>query len=271
MAELHFLTGISDSLYALINGLSGRSWLFDTLVALPMGNPLIKAAPVAACFGFAWYTTGDDDAVRKRRGTLMVTLLTLLAVVAVTRPLSNSIFIPRPFIQSQSIFELEKGELIEAPKRTHQVPLEGEYRDRYAAVTRGDVVPNDLGSFPSDHAGFYFALALGIFLAHRRAGTVALAWTLIVILFSRIATGMHSPIDIAAGAGIGAFLLVTLQFLFRRWGGRPLGLLAAWTLRYPGLSAGLLFLTLFEVASTLENAREAAGTLKDAMIRIAGA
>ena len=268
---MDFLIAISDAVYAAINGLSGRSWLFDTLVALPMENPLVKAGPVAACFVFAWYKAGDEDAIRRRRTALMITLLSLLAVVAVTRSLSNSIFIPRPFIQSQTLFELEDGALVEAPKRAHRVPLEGEYRGRYEEAARGDVVDNDLGSFPSDHAGFYFALALGIFLAHRLAGTVAIAWTLCVILFSRIATGMHSPLDIVAGAGIGAGLLLALQLLFRRWGDLLLRPLSGWTLRYPGLTGALLFLVLFEAASTLENARHGAGVAKDALMRIAGA
>ena len=105
----------------------------------------------------------------------------------------------------------------------------------------------------------------------RRAGIVAIAWTLCVILFSRIATGMHSPLDIVAGAGIGAGLLLALQFVFRRWGDIVLRPLSGWTLRYPGLTGAFLFLVLFEAASTLENARHGAGVAKDALIRIAGA
>ncbi len=265
---MEFLIAISDRLYEAINGLSGRHWLFDTLLALPMQNPLIKAGPVAACFAFAWYAQGDEAAIKRRRQILMVTLLSLLVIVAATRSLSNSIFIPRPFIQSQSLYELEDGALAEAPRRVHRVPLEGEYRGRYQAMTRGDIVANDLGSFPSDHAGFYFAMALGIFLASRKAGAIALGWTLLVILFSRIATGMHSPLDIAAGAAIGAGVLLLLHFVFRRWGERLLAPLSGWTLRYPGLASALLFLILFEATSTLENARHAAGTMKDAVVRI---
>jgi membrane-associated phospholipid phosphatase len=268
---LDLLNGISESLYLVLNGLSGRSWLLDTLIALPVENPLVKAGPVAACFAFAWYSPGDEGMLRRRRGILLVTLLSLVAVVAVTRPLSGSVFIPRPFIQSQTVFELQDGALVEAPRLAHRVPLEGEYRDRHAALARGEVVQNDLGSFPSDHAGFYFALALGIFLACRLAGYVALGWTLFVILLSRIVTGMHSPLDIAAGAAIGGSVLLALQLLFRRWGYRLLNLLAGWTLRYPGIAGALLFLVLFEATSTLENARHAAGVMKDSVERLAGA
>lgn len=267
---MDFLIGLSDWIYAGLNGLSGRSWLFDTLIALPMENVLVKAGPVGACFAFAWYAAGDEAAVRRRRATLLVTLVALLFTVAATKTLSGSIFVPRPFIQSQATYQLEGERLVEAPRRAHRVPLEGEYRDRHQAMARGDVVQNDLGSFPSDHAGFYIVLALGIALACRAAGLVALAWTFGVILLSRIVTGMHSPLDIAAGGLIGASILLLFHFVFRRWGGRLLDPATGWTLRWPGLTSALLFLILFEAASTLENARHAAATAKDAAERLAG-
>ena len=70
---------------------------------------------------------------------------------------------------------------------------------------------------------------------------------------------------------VGAGLLIALQFLFRRRGDVLLRPLSGWTLHYPGLTAALLFLVLFEAASTLENARHGAGVVKDAVFRIAGA
>ena len=267
---MDLLVRISDWLYAALNGLSGRSWLFDTLVALPMDNVLVKAGPVGACFAFAWYSAGDAASVRRRRGVLLVTLLSVLFTVAATKTLSGSIFVPRPFIQSQDTFQLEGERLVEAPRRAHRVPIEGEYRERHRAMARGDVVQNDLGSFPSDHAGFYIALALGILLACRRAGLVALGWTLLVILLSRIVTGMHSPLDIAAGGLIGAAILLAFQLGFRSWGARILQPVTGWTLRWPGLASALLFLVLFEAVSTLENARNAGGTAKDIVGRLAG-
>ena len=267
---MDLLIGISDWVYAALNGLSGRSWLLDTLVALPMDNVLVKAGPVGACFAFAWYSASDEATVRRRRSILLVTLIAVLFTVAATKTLSGRIFVPRPFIQSQVTYQLEGERLVEAPRRVHRVPIEGEYRDRHRAMTRGDVVQNDLGSFPSDHAGFYLALALGILLACRHAGLVALGWTLFVILLSRIATGMHSPLDIAAGGAIGAALLLLFQFGFRRWGRPVLDPVSGWTLRYPGLASALLFLVLIEAVSTLENARHAGGTARDVVERLVG-
>ena len=57
-------------------------------------------------------------------------------------------------------------------------------------------------SFPSDHASAAFGIAVGILLVHRRAGYVFLT-TAVLIAVSRVATGMHYPTDVMAGAAIG--------------------------------------------------------------------
>jgi hypothetical protein len=57
-------------------------------------------------------------------------------------------------------------------------------------------------SFPSDHASAAFGIAVGILLIHRRAGYLFLS-VAVLIAISRIATGMHYPTDVLAGAAIG--------------------------------------------------------------------
>jgi undecaprenyl-diphosphatase len=58
-------------------------------------------------------------------------------------------------------------------------------------------------SFPSDHASAAFGIAIGILLVHRRAGYLFLV-AAVLIAASRVATGMHYPTDVLAGAAIGA-------------------------------------------------------------------
>jgi undecaprenyl-diphosphatase len=58
-------------------------------------------------------------------------------------------------------------------------------------------------SFPSDHATAAFALAVAIFLYHRRAGWLMLAMAAIVSL-SRVMVGIHYPSDVLAGALLGS-------------------------------------------------------------------
>jgi len=261
---------LSDWLYLLLNGLAGRSWLFDTMVSLPLDNALVKAGPIGACFVYAWWAGGGESDTRRRRSILLVTVASLVFVMATTKIIGDQVFQPRPFAHSQQSWHLEDGRLVETAKLPYRAPLNGGVANRYRALTRGEVEQNDLVSFPSDHAGFFVALALGIFLASRRAGGVALAWTGAAILLPRIVTGMHSPLDIAAGAAIGAAWLFAFQFAARparRWALEPL---TGWTLRHEALAAALLFFVAFESANVLTNVRDLAGTGEEIVDHVAG-
>jgi membrane-associated phospholipid phosphatase len=264
MGELvDMLVHASNSAYGALNALSGQSWTFDTLVALPIDNPLVKAGPLGALFAYAWYAvTGADEKLRRRR-VLLGTLLSLCVVLGITKGLGAEVFLPRPFVLSQNVYVVEDGALAPAERLDYSVPLAGGSRDRFESLQRGEAVDNDLVSFPSDHAGFYTAFALGILLACRMAGLLALAWTFGVILLSRIITGMHSPLDIVAGASIGAAALLAVQWAWARLPKRLGNAAGNLTISYEGLSSALLFLALFEVVSTLVNARALAESARD--------
>ncbi len=250
------LTNISDALFQLCNSIAGRSQLLDTLIALPMTNQLVKAAVIGGCFFAAWHGTQDEAITHRRRRILLITLIACVFVIATTKTLSKTVFLPRPFIQSQKAFHLEGEQLVESKRLAYRVPLDKDSQTDYQKLRDGDILPNDLGSFPSDHAGFYVTLAVGIWLASRWIGTLALAWTFLAILGSRVITGQHSPLDILAGAGIGIVILLLCQVVigtgFRRW----LEPLVHWTMRHTALSSALLFVALFEAANTLQNLRE---------------
>jgi membrane-associated phospholipid phosphatase len=267
---MDLIVRLSDWLYLFLNGLAGRSWLVDTLISLPLDNNLVKAGPIGACFVYAWWSGGDEGDTRRRRATLLVTVASLLFVMASTKTIADGFFQPRPFVHAQQAWHLEEGELVATPRLAYREPLNGGIRNRYEALKRGEIERNDLGSFPSDHAGFFFALSLGIFLASRRAGAVALAWTGAAILLPRIVTGMHSPLDIAVGAGIGAVVLLALQFVAGRaprWALEPL---AGWTLRHEALAAALIFFVAFESTNVLTNVRDLAGTGEAIIEHVAG-
>jgi undecaprenyl-diphosphatase len=261
---------LSDWIYLALNGLVGRSWLFDTILSLPLDNNLVKAGPIGACFVYAWWSGGDEADVRRRRATLLVTVASLLFVMATTKTLGHQFFLPRPYVHAQQAWHLEQGRLVETPRLAYREPLNGQVRERTESLKRGDIDPNDLVSFPSDHAGFFVALALGIFLASRRAGAVALAWTGLAILLPRIVTGMHSPLDIVAGGLIGAIVLLAVQFVARRTQQWALEPMAGWTLRHEALAAALLFFVAFESTNVLTNVRDLAGTGQDIVAHVAG-
>ena len=71
------------------------------------------------------------------------------------------------------------------------------------------IAPSADSSFPSDHATAAFAIAVALFLRHRKAGWIALAMATLVSV-ARVAVGTHYPADVAAGAVIGTVAALVL-------------------------------------------------------------
>jgi undecaprenyl-diphosphatase len=71
------------------------------------------------------------------------------------------------------------------------------------------ISPSPDPSFPSDHAAAAFAIAVSIFLRHRKAGWLALAMAGTLAL-SRVAAGTHYPSDVAGGALLGTLAALLL-------------------------------------------------------------
>ena len=91
-------------------------------------------------------------------------------------------------------------------------------------------------SFPSDHATAAFAIAVALFLRHRKAGWIAVAMAT-VLAVARVAVGTHYPGDVAAGALIGATAALVFWHPSVR---RPLHRLAEWAGRtYEAVLASL--------------------------------
>ena len=81
--------------------------------------------------------------------------------------------------------------------------------------TFGDVVPlfakQDF-AFPSGHATFFMALAVAIFFYHKKAGYLFMFFAVLIGL-ARIASGVHSPLDVLGGFVLGAIIARTLNYL----------------------------------------------------------
>ena len=54
-------------------------------------------------------------------------------------------------------------------------------------------------SFPSDHAGLFYALATTIFLVSRRTGIIMFIYVTLVVIVPRLYLLLHYPTDIMAG------------------------------------------------------------------------
>lgn len=71
------------------------------------------------------------------------------------------------------------------------------------------------GSFPSGHAAFFFALAMGVYYYHRVWGIIFFL-AAISIGGGRVAAGLHWPSDILGGAVVGILSAILINFLFKK-------------------------------------------------------
>ena len=255
------MTDLNNQLSLLINSVAGRSWLFDNVVAFFLDNDLAMAGVIGCCFLAAWYGGKTTEGTNARRKILITTLIAAVCVIATTKVLSHTIFLPRPDIQTQKIYRLEGDQLVEMKRMPVRIPLDEASQKDHRALLSGDVQTNDLGSFPSDHAGFFITIALGIWLASRRLGLVALGWTVFVILAAKMISGQHTPIDIAAGGAVALVELSLIQYAAQQRFGKLLDKLTPLTLRYSALSSAIIFAVAFEMSSTLIHVRAFFGLL----------
>jgi len=255
------LSELNDRLLLLVNGMAGRSWLFDSVVAFFQDNDLAKAGVIGCCFLAAWYGGKTANGTLDKRKILIATLVAAVFVIGTTKVLSHTIFLPRPAVESRKIYHLEGDRLVLMKRVPVRVPLDESSQKDHRDLLSGDVQTNDLGSFPSDHAGFFIAISLGIWLASRRLGWIALGWTVLVILTGKMISGQHTPLDIAAGAAVAIAEVSIIQFAARKQLGSLFDKASGWTLRYSALSSAIIFAVAFEMASTLVHVRAFLGLL----------
>lgn len=70
-------------------------------------------------------------------------------------------------------------------------------------------------SFPSGHATFFFALAMSVYLYHKRAGTVLFVCAALISI-ARVLAGVHYPIDILGGAVLGILVVYAVHKVAKR-------------------------------------------------------
>ncbi len=82
-----------------------------------------------------------------------------------------------------------------------------------------DLVPlfvyGGYNSFPSGHATLFAALAVAIYLHHRKVGAIFIFLAFIIAL-ARVIAGIHFPIDILVGWTLGGLSSYTVYYVFTR-------------------------------------------------------
>ena len=157
-------------LFELINRHAGHTPVLDTIARLLVCDYLLPTAMALIVAGL-WFAGSTLSERRPNQRAVLQAGVSLLLTNALVK-LSNLVYFrPRPFAM-------------------YDVNLLF-YR------------PSD-SSLPSNPAAAGFSLALAVWLTHRRAGgailVLATVWSL-----ARVYCGVHYPLDVVAGAAVGAF------------------------------------------------------------------
>lgn len=162
------------SLYKSINGLSGSAVPDEIFRFVAERFPIVLGALIALLFLIPWRHRREQ----RRCGAVFGTVAAALALL-INQPISHAVGRLRPYIAHPATAHL----LI---ARSHDA------------------------SFPSDHATGGFALACGMFLYDRVAGTVLFLLAALLAV-ARVYVGTHYPSDVVGGAAIGTAVALLLR------------------------------------------------------------
>jgi undecaprenyl-diphosphatase len=162
------------SILTFLNQFAQRSPRFDECVAFLSDSNLLKGGVIVGMMWWVWF--GNED-VRRKREVLLATLIASIPALIIAKTLTVVTFRVRP---------------LNEPRLALRIPH---------TVTQTDW--QQFSSFPSDHAVLFFAIAVGILIASRRAGWFALFYVSAFICLPRMYLGEHYATDILTGAAIG--------------------------------------------------------------------
>jgi undecaprenyl-diphosphatase len=204
-----------------INRLSHRSPTIDEFIVMVGNNNFLKGGVVVAVIWWIWFRDEEE------RQFVVVGVIAGFLGLLVARVLTHVIFRARP---------------LNNPQLSFPVPCELSRR-----------VFEGVGSFPSDHAVLFFALATGIFLASRRLGWLMFTYVSVVICLPRIYLGIHYPTYIRCGAAIGIGLACLCNLSAIR---KPVTICALrWADSKPALFYPFFFLLTYQIADLFEPVR----------------
>jgi undecaprenyl-diphosphatase len=222
------MNSFDSSIVSFFNDFAQRWHALDETMVFLSESSFMKGGLALALLWWLWFRKPADGP--DRRDYVLSALVACVAAVLIARLLAVSLpFRERPMVASAQHFVLPYGS------------------------DAGDLA--GWSAFPSDHAVLFFALAMGVFQAHRRFGTVAFLWAAVVVCFPRVYLGIHWPTDILAGAalGVGVAWLVARQTIRDAIARPALRLLD----RYPGAFYAAMFLATFEIVNLFGDLREA--------------
>lgn len=216
-----------------VNSFARQSGTFDGLIVLVSVNQLLKSAPLFIIYWFAWFRTDRDTG--KRRESILLSFVACLVALAIAR--FFAIVLP-PRLRP-----------IDDPELHFIRPFGMEAMDLKA-----------WSSFPSDHAVFYVALAVGVFAISRRLAWLALAYVIVLVLAPRLYLGLHFMTDLVAGGLLGAAIMWMAQRTYgSRSASRPLLARGVhWSEQHPAAFHVIAFLVTWQMAVLFDDLRNLA-------------
>ena len=162
-------------LFQLVNRHAGRIPALDAIMRLLVSDYLLPTAIGLITAGL-WFAGSTPAARRPRQRAALQGGVSLLLANALVKLANLVYFRPRPFA-------------------THEVNLLFYH-------------PSD-SSLPSNPAAVGFSVAVAVWLTHRQTGgtmlILATLWSL-----ARVYCGVHYPLDIVAGAGVGGLAAILI-------------------------------------------------------------
>ena len=240
------LVGLFDradfSVLAFLTGFTGRFPLFDHLVNAISRLDTFKGIALMCLFWYVWADGRYDESVSPaidRHARLVTVLAGTILVGALSRSLQMGLHV-------------------------HQRPVLSDLGLNFADTAFNTGSLNTWNSFPSDHSMFFFALGTGLWQVNRLAGSIAFAWTILVVDIPRVYLGIHYPSDVLFGAlfgflGMRVFLALPLEWIE--------GVISRWRRAHQGLFMAGMFLATDEVGHLLADFRELAHSSMHVLIK----
>ena len=209
-----------------LNSFAHQSKGFDSLMVQMSENVLLEGGLIVVLFWWVWSQEAGENS--KSRELLVFGILSTACAVLAARLLALTLpFRLRPFHNPLLDFKL--------PYSMDPSMLIG------------------WSSFPSDHAVVFFCLAMTLWFASKRVGSIALAYALFGSSLPRIYLGIHYPTDVLGGAALG----IAIAYLAKVDGFREAVLrpVLYWQEHHLQSFNAFLFLCTFEIAEEFNSAR----------------
>jgi undecaprenyl-diphosphatase len=175
------MTSIDLAVTAFFNQFVQQSWTFDAVMVYLASSNLAKGYLILPLFSWAWFR---EDGNQNRHTMLVTLLMSCIVAVAISQIAQYQPLRVRPLFTSE----------------LHLKHAEGLQEWHYSSWS----------AFPSDHATFFFSLAVGLFFVSRTLGWLALVHAVLIISFPRVYLGLHYLTDIVAGALLGGSITYAL-------------------------------------------------------------